>query len=66
MTNKEKFKNLVSKDKSNTVSRNRERIKNREDIREYQDIELKVLKKKCYLKRKRERKQNQLQEPYRL
>lgn len=45
MTNKEKFKSLISKEKSNTISRNRERIKNRAYIRESQDIALKVLNK---------------------
>lgn len=44
-TNKEKFQNLISKEKSNTVSRNRDRIKNRARLRESQDIALKVLNK---------------------
>lgn len=45
MTNKEKFQNLISKEKSNTISRNRDRIKNRARLRESQDIALKVLNK---------------------
>ena len=45
MTNKEKFKSLVSDEKSTTVSRNKERIKNRARLRASQDIALKVLNK---------------------
>jgi transcriptional regulator with XRE-family HTH domain len=45
MTNKEKFKSLISKEKTATVSRNKERIKNRARLRESQDIALKVLTK---------------------
>lgn len=44
-TNKEKFQSLISKEKSNTVSRNSDRIKNRARLRESQDIALKVLNK---------------------
>lgn len=44
-TNKEKFKTLVSKEKTNTIIKNRERIKNRTRLRESQDIALKVLTK---------------------
>lgn len=43
MMNKEKFKALVSNEKTNTVERNRERIKNRARLRESQNIALKVL-----------------------
>lgn len=45
MSNKENFKALVSKEKTNTVERNRERIKNRAYLRESQGIALKVLDK---------------------
>ena len=45
MSNKENFKALVSKEKTNTVERNRERIKNRAYFRESQGIALKVLDK---------------------
>ena len=45
MTNKEKFKSLVSDEKTTTVSRNKERIKNRARLRASQDIALKVLNK---------------------
>lgn len=45
MTNKEKFKALVSGEKTNTIERNRERIKNRAYLRESQAIALKVLNK---------------------
>jgi transcriptional regulator with XRE-family HTH domain len=45
MTNNEKFKSLISKEKTATVSRNKERIKNRARLRESQDIALKVLTK---------------------
>lgn len=44
-TNKEKFKSLVSKEKSDTLIKNSERIKNRARLRESQDIALKVLAK---------------------
>lgn len=44
-TNKEIFNSLVSKEKTNTVSRNKERIKNRARLRESQQIALKVLTK---------------------
>lgn len=42
-TNKERFLALVSKEKTNTLERNRARIKNREMLRESQRIALKVL-----------------------
>lgn len=45
MKNKEKFLSLVSKEKTNTLERNRERIKNRAMLRESQQIAIKVLKK---------------------
>lgn len=45
MANREKFKALVSDEKTNTVARNRARIKNRARLRESQDIALKVLTK---------------------
>lgn len=45
MTNKEKFKNLIAKEKTNTVLKNKERIRNRARLRESQVIALKVLKK---------------------
>jgi transcriptional regulator with XRE-family HTH domain len=45
MSNKENFKALVSKEKTNTVERNRERIKNRAYLRESQGLALKVLDK---------------------
>ena len=45
MKNNEKFKSLISKEKTTTVSRNKERIKNRARLRESQDIALKVLTK---------------------
>lgn len=44
-TNREKFNSLVSKEKTNTVTRNKERIKNRARLRESQQIALKVLTK---------------------
>lgn len=44
-TKKEEFKALVSKERTNTVSRNKERIKNRARLRESQQIALKVLTK---------------------
>lgn len=43
MTNKEKFLALVSQDDSKTIERNRERIKNRDMLRESQQIALKIL-----------------------
>ena len=45
MSNKEKFAALVSGEKTNTIERNRERIKNRSRLRESQAIALKVLTK---------------------
>lgn len=45
MSNKEKFKALVSAEKANTVERNRERIKNRAMLKESQNIALKILVK---------------------
>lgn len=42
---KEKFKALVSKDKTDTISKNKTRIKNRAMLRESQQIALKVLTK---------------------
>lgn len=45
MTNKDKFKALVSEGKSNTIENNRERIRNRSRLRESQQIALKVLEK---------------------
>jgi transcriptional regulator with XRE-family HTH domain len=43
MSNKEKFKALVSTEKTNTVAQNRARIKSRAMLREAQSIALKVL-----------------------
>ncbi|RPH32686.1 MAG: helix-turn-helix domain-containing protein [Bacteroidales bacterium] len=45
MTNKEKFLALVSKEKNNTLEKNKERIKNRAMLSESQQIAMKVLKK---------------------
>ncbi|MBU2018700.1 MAG: helix-turn-helix domain-containing protein [Bacteroidetes bacterium] len=45
MNNKENFKALVSTEKTNTVEKNRARIKNRAYLRESQAIALKVLDK---------------------
>ena len=45
MSNIEKFKALVSSEKTNTVEKNRARIKNRAMLRESQNIALKVLDK---------------------
>lgn len=45
MTNKEKFLKLVSKEKTDTLEKNEERIKNRAMLRESQKIALKVLMK---------------------
>ncbi|WP_417266091.1 helix-turn-helix transcriptional regulator [Brumimicrobium sp.] len=44
-TNQEKFKSLVSKEKTNTAQKNKDRIKNRMRLRESQDIAMKVLDK---------------------
>lgn len=43
MSNIEKFTALVSSEKTNTVAKNRDRIKNRAMLRESQNIALKVL-----------------------
>lgn len=43
MTNKEKFLALVSDEKTDTLDRNKERIKNRAMLRESQQIAIKVL-----------------------
>lgn len=43
MTNKEKFLALVSSEKSDTLKRNKERIKNRAMLRESQKIAMKIL-----------------------
>lgn len=45
MTNKEKFMRLVSDERTDTIERNRERIKNRAMLKESQKIALKVLLK---------------------
>lgn len=45
MSNKEKFIALVSAETTNTVAKNRDRIKNRAMLRESQNIALKVLDK---------------------
>jgi transcriptional regulator with XRE-family HTH domain len=45
MSNIEKFKALVSSEKTNTIDKNRARIKNRAMLRESQNIALKVLDK---------------------
>ena len=45
MTNKEKFLALVSKEKTTTVEKNKERIKNRAMLRESQQIAIKVMVK---------------------
>jgi ribosome-binding protein aMBF1 (putative translation factor) len=45
MTNKEIFLSLVSNEKTDTLERNQERIKNRAMLRESQKIALKVLMK---------------------
>ncbi|MCU4155228.1 helix-turn-helix transcriptional regulator [Carboxylicivirga sp. A043] len=44
-TNKEKFLNLVSKEETNTLNKNKERIRNRKRLRESQAIAMKVLEK---------------------
>lgn len=44
-TKKEIFKSLVSEEKTNTISKNKERIKNRAMLRESQQIALKILTK---------------------
>jgi plasmid maintenance system antidote protein VapI len=43
MTNKEKFLALVSKEKTNTLERNKERIQNRAMLRESQQIAIKIM-----------------------
>ena len=45
MSNIEKFKALVSSEKTNTIEKNRARIKNRTMLRESQNIAMKVLDK---------------------
>lgn len=45
MTNKEKLKALVSLEKTDTLKKNKDRIKNREMLRESQQIAMKVLLK---------------------
>ncbi len=45
MSNIEKFKALVSSEKTNTIEKNRARIKNRAMLRESQNIAMKVLDK---------------------
>lgn len=45
MSNKEKFIALVSPETTNTIAKNRDRIKNRAMLRESQNIALKVLDK---------------------
>lgn len=45
MTNKEKFLALVSKEQTTTLTKNKERIKNRAMLRESQQIAIKVLMK---------------------
>lgn len=45
MTNKEKFLSLVSNEKTDTIERNRERLKSRAMLRESQQIAIKVLMK---------------------
>ena len=45
MTNKEKFMKLVSDEKTDTIARNKERIKNRAMLKESQRIAIKVLMK---------------------
>jgi antitoxin component HigA of HigAB toxin-antitoxin module len=45
MTNKEKFLNLVSGEDNKTISEVKQRIKNREMLRESQQIAIKVLMK---------------------
>jgi len=45
MTNKERFLALVSKEKTDTVKKNKARIKNRTMLRESQHIAIKVLMK---------------------
>lgn len=42
-TNKEKFLNLVSKEETKTIERNKERIKNRKRLKESRAIAIKVL-----------------------
>jgi len=43
MTNKENFLKLVSEDKTDTLERNRDRIRNRKQLRESRAIAMKVL-----------------------
>ncbi|QEK51881.1 helix-turn-helix domain-containing protein [Pedobacter aquae] len=45
MTTREKFNQLVSKEKTDTIERNKARIKNRQMLKESQRIALKVLLK---------------------
>lgn len=45
MSNREKFNQLVSKEKTDTIERNKARIKNRQMLKESQRIALKVLLK---------------------
>lgn len=45
MTNKEKFSTLVSNEKTDTLDRNRQKIKNRAMLRESQQIAIKILTK---------------------
>jgi DNA-binding XRE family transcriptional regulator len=45
MKNKEKFMQLVSNEKTNTLVKNKERVLNRQMLRESQQIALKVLNK---------------------
>ncbi|MDI9882743.1 helix-turn-helix transcriptional regulator [Flectobacillus longus] len=45
MTNKEKFLSLVSDEKTTTLAKNKERIRNREMLRESQRVALKVLER---------------------
>jgi len=52
MMNIEKFKKLVSKDVNNTLERNRERIENRENIRQAQKYAIQILFNKNFDKEK--------------
>jgi ribosome-binding protein aMBF1 (putative translation factor) len=45
MTPKQKLQSLVSKEKTETLNKNKDRIKNREMLRESQQIAIKVLMK---------------------
>jgi transcriptional regulator with XRE-family HTH domain len=49
MTNKERFLALVSNEKTNTLEKNREKIRNRAMLRESQQIAIKVLAKLDHL-----------------